>query len=60
MGFITRLQKAQETCADMGYDCCNCGDPENGCGCRYCWSCNACEACLNDDDANCRFITTTS
>lgn len=24
--------------------CCDCG--ENRCGCIYCWSCNACENCL--------------
>jgi len=34
-------------CDDM-FDCCDCGG--NDCGCSYCWSCNACERCLNDDD----------
>lgn len=28
------------------YDCCDCGG--NECGCGYCFSCNACEDCLND------------
>lgn len=28
------------------YDCCDCGG--NECGCLYCWSCNACEVCLNN------------
>ena len=28
------------------YDCCDCGGVD--CGCAYCWSCNACEACLNE------------
>jgi len=35
------------TCEDY-YNCCDCGG--NDCGCRYCWSCNACEFCLNNDD----------
>ena len=30
------------------YTCCDCGD--NDCGCAYCWSCNACEDCLNEDE----------
>lgn len=30
------------------YNCCDCGG--NNCGCAYCWSCNACEYCLNEDD----------
>lgn len=36
-------------CADL-YNCCACGadDQENGCGCRYCFSCNACSTCLED------------
>lgn len=30
------------------YNCCDCGgeDEEYGCGCRYCWSCNACDDCI--------------
>ena len=27
------------------FDCCDCGG--NDCGCRYCFSCNACEHCKN-------------
>lgn len=30
------------------YSCCSCGG--NECGCRYCFDCNACEACLSDDE----------
>lgn len=32
------------------YNCCDCGtrDGEEGCGCPYCWSCNACEECLSE------------
>jgi hypothetical protein len=30
------------------YNCCDCGG--NECRCRYCFSCNACEECLNDED----------
>lgn len=36
-------------CGDM-YNCCDCGNTENGCGCSYCFSCNACEECLTDDE----------
>lgn len=33
------------------YNCCDCGIKDgDGCGCRYCWSCNACEDCLEDDE----------
>ena len=28
------------------YNCCDCGGSD--CGCGYCFSCNACEDCLND------------
>lgn len=28
------------------YDCCDCGG--NDCGCRGCFSCNACEHCMQD------------
>lgn len=34
------------TCAEL-YNCCDCGGYD--CGCNYCWSCHACEACQNDD-----------
>jgi len=36
----------KDTCSDY-YNCCDCGGYD--CGCAYCWSCNACEFCLNDD-----------
>lgn len=29
-------------CSDL-YNCCDCGG--NACGCRYCFSCNACDSC---------------
>lgn len=35
-----------DTCAKR-LNCCDCGG--NDCGCRYCWSCNACEHCLRGD-----------
>lgn len=36
-------------CEDY-YNCCDCGNQDgDGCGCAYCWSCNACEDCLNGD-----------
>lgn len=28
------------------FNCCDCGGGD--CGCRYCFSCNACDACLED------------
>jgi hypothetical protein len=37
------------TCEDY-FDCCDCGG--NDCGCAYCWSCNACEDCLGEDEEN--------
>lgn len=33
------------TCDDL-FNCCDCGG--NDCGCPYCWSCNACEECLEE------------
>ena len=36
------------TCSDM-FNCCNCGKSEDGCGCKYCFSCNACSTCLNEE-----------
>ena len=33
------------------YNCCSCGG--NNCGCAYCFDCNACEHCLNDDGEKC-------
>lgn len=35
------------TCASI-YNCCDCGG--NNCGCAYCWSCNACEYCLSEEE----------
>jgi hypothetical protein len=34
------------------YNCCDCGtrEEDKGCGCSYCFSCNACENCLKNDD----------
>ncbi len=37
------------TCFEL-YDCCDCGaDNIQCCGCRYCFSCNACEYCLDKE-----------
>lgn len=33
---------APHDCSSM-FNCCDCGG--NNCGCRYCWSCNACDTC---------------
>lgn len=40
----------EHDCHDV-YNCCDCGirDEDKGCGCRGCFSCNACEDCLNED-----------
>jgi len=43
-------------CCSELYTCCDCGCgiEDDGCGCNGCWSCNACENCLeNGDDENC-------
>jgi hypothetical protein len=35
------------SCDEM-YRCCDCGtdlESSTGCGCAYCWSCNACDSC---------------
>lgn len=43
---LTKCENKQETdltCFEL-YDCCDCAG--NSCGCRYCFSCNACEYCL--------------
>lgn len=42
-----RVQHGGLECEKM-YNCCDCGG--NNCGCPYCWSCNACETCLNDNN----------
>lgn len=36
----------KKTCDDL-YNCCDCGGHD--CGCGYCWSCNVCENCLNEE-----------
>ncbi len=41
-----RLYYPPIECGDS-YDCCDCGG--NECGCSYCFSCNACEECLNEE-----------
>jgi hypothetical protein len=41
------MRKRDCNCEDV-YNCCDCGG--NGCGCGYCWSCNACEDCLSGED----------
>lgn len=30
------------------YNCCDCGGGEFECGCEYCFSCTACDVCLED------------
>jgi len=34
-------------CTDV-YNCCSCGDA--GCGCAYCFDCNACDSCKEGED----------
>lgn len=34
------------TCHDY-YDCCDCGG--NDCGCQRCFTCNACDHCLDEE-----------
>ena len=33
-------------CGDM-FNCCDCGLRDDGCGCGYCFACNACDACYD-------------
>lgn len=40
------------TCGDL-FDCCSCGDSD--CGCAYCFDCNACDSCKNDQPAVCAY-----
>ena len=35
----------ERPCSEI-YNCCDCGG--NECGCAYCWSCNACEVCIDE------------
>jgi hypothetical protein len=35
-----------DECSDL-FNCCFCGGDE--CGCRYCFDCNACEHCLEEE-----------
>lgn len=36
-----------ELCEKL-FNCCDCGG--NSCGCRGCFSCNACEVCINSEE----------
>ena len=38
---------SKHTCENL-YNCCDCGNREDGCGCAYCWSCRACDNCYGD------------
>ena len=41
----------ETVCEDI-FNCCDCGtdDQENGCGCRYCWACNVCDNCKDEEE----------
>ena len=41
------VQHYTTTCSDL-YDCCSCGG--NDCGCGYCWDCNACDFCKEEQE----------
>lgn len=43
-------QSGKWDCSSL-FNCCDCGVSEGdaGCGCRYCFSCNACEHCLQEE-----------
>lgn len=43
------LEFGNYDCSDL-YNCCDCGNPEGLECCAYCFSCHACETCLNDRD----------
>ena len=35
------------------FNCCDCGG--NNCGCQYCFSCNACDNCLEEREEDCKY-----
>lgn len=43
-----QIKNVEDECDCERYlDCCDCGITDgDGCGCIYCWSCNACDNCL--------------
>lgn len=43
----------KKDCYDR-YNCCDCGG--NDCGCAYCFSCNACDNCKEDNGLVCEEI----
>lgn len=46
--------KTPDVCRDH-YNCCDCGGED--CGCRYCFSCNACDYCKNGEGEHCELIS---
>ena len=47
------LNKQDEMECCQLYNCCDCGDnSDGGCGCPYCFTCNACENCLGEEHEN--------
>ena len=46
--------KTPDVCRDH-YNCCDCGGSD--CGCRYCFSCNACDYCKNGEGEHCALIS---
>jgi hypothetical protein len=53
--FTNLIEPKKYSCAERGLNCCNCGG--EGCGCSYCWTCQACEACLHDTGEFCEYST---
>lgn len=49
--FIVRVSILMSTDSRDMYNCCSCGKEcgDDGCGCPYCFDCNACDHCLSDD-----------
>ena len=47
------MENKKNTCSYY-FDCCDCGG--NDCGCGYCWSCKACEECINGNEDKCSRI----
>lgn len=41
------LNKSDKHDCSTLFNCCSCGG--NDCGCPYCWDCNACENCSEND-----------
>lgn len=45
VGIDKGITMKQQCNCNEDFNCCDCGILEKGCGCAYCFSCNACDNC---------------